>query len=243
MRYAFIAAQRGGYPVAVLCRLLGVTEQGFYAWRKRPVARRAVEDRVLGDEIQMIHAESRQAYGSPRVYHELRERGRRCSEKRVARLMRQRELRARAARKWRATTDSTHTRPVAENHLNREFSALGPNERWVGDITYLWTKEGWMYLAVFIDLYSRIVVGWSLGTRLSADLVLTAWQRACVKRRPGAGLLVHTDRGVQYTAEGFFHSFKVGVYMASPSKREEELSRRCSITSSASITGYGGIPR
>ena len=151
----------------------------------------------------MIHAESKQRYGSPRIYHELRERGQQCSRKRVERLMRERSLRARAARKFRATTDSSHSRPVAENHLNREFLVPAPNQTWVGDITYLWTKEGWLYLAVFIDLYSRMVVGWALGTRLSAELALTAWQRACLRRRPGAGLLVHTDRGVQYTADGF----------------------------------------
>jgi transposase InsO family protein len=117
--------------------------------------------------------------------------------------MRERCLRAKAARKFRATTDSEHRRPVAENHLNRQFSVSSPNQVWVGDITYLWTKEGWLYLAVFIDLYSRMVVGWSLGTRLSADLVLTAWRRACARRRPGEGLLVHTDRGVQYAAQDF----------------------------------------
>ena len=112
--------------------------------------------------MQMIHAESKQRYGSPRIYHELRER---------------------AVRKFRATTDSSHSRPVAENHLNREFLVPAPNQTWVGDITYLWTKEGWLYLAVFIDLYSRMVVGWALGTRLSAELVLTAWQRARLRRR------------------------------------------------------------
>ena len=203
MRYAFIEAQRSNYAVALLCRLLEVSEQGFYQWRKRPTARRKLEDQRLGHEVQMIHAESKQRYGSPRIYHEFRERGQQCSRKRVERLMRERSLRARAARKFRATTDSSHSRPVAENHLNREFLVPAPNQTWVGDITYLWTKEGWLYLAVFIDLYSRMVVGWALGTRLSAELALTAWQRACLRRRPGAGLLVHTDRGVQYTADGF----------------------------------------
>lgn len=203
MRYAFIEAQRGAYPVSRLCRLLEVSEQGFFAWRKRPVSRRRMEDQMLGDEIQTIHAESRRCYGSPRIVRELRARGRRCGQKRVARLMRERQIRAKAARKFRATTDSSHGNPVAKNRLNRKFTVSKPNRVWVGDITYLWTKEGWLYLAVFLDLHSRMVVGWSLGTRLSADLVLTAWQRACARRRPGPKLLVHVDRGVQYTAAAF----------------------------------------
>ena len=203
----------------MLCRLLEVSEQGFYAWRKRAASPRSLQDKTLGDEIRMIHAETKQRYGSPRIHQELKARGRLCGKKRVERLMRAQDLRARAARKFRATTDSSHQKPVAENILNRQFEATAANQVWVGDITYLWTKEGWLYLAVFIDLYSRMIVGWSVGKRLSTELVMTAWQRGCVRRRPGAGLIVHTDRGVQYTADAFSRALASLCAVASMSRK------------------------
>ena len=219
MKYAFIQTQRGKRSIALLCRLLEVSEQGYYAWRKRAVSRRSLQDKTLGDEIRMIHAETKQRYGSPRIHQELIARGRSCGKKRVERLMRTQDLRARAARKFRATTDSSHENTVAENILNRQFKTTAPNQVWVGDITYLWTKEGWLYLAVFIDLYSRMIVGWSVGNRLSTELVVTAWQRACMRRRPGAGLLVHTDRGVQYTSNAFSRALKSLCAVASMSRK------------------------
>lgn len=203
MKYALMVVERSRFPVRLMCRVLGISEQGYYAWLKREPSRRSVEDRRLGAQIRMIFAESRCRYGSPRVHQELREQGTRCGKKRVERLMRVDHLRARGARKYRATTDSTHGKPVAPNLLDRQFTAAAPNTAWVGDITYLWTKEGWMYLAVFIDLYSRMVVGWKLGTRLTADLVTGAFERARLRRRPAPGLIVHTDQGSQYVADSF----------------------------------------
>ncbi len=195
-------AEREKYSVAMLCRVLGVTEQGFFAWKKRG-ARPPPDERKLRDEIRLIHAASKRRYGSPRVYQELVYRGRGCGKHRVERLMREEGLRGKAARKFRHTTDSSHGRPVAPDLVDREFHAEAPNRVWVGDITYLWTKEGWMYLAVWVDLFSRMVVGWALGTRLKAELVTTAFARAVSRRRPGPGLIVHTDRGVQYVSDAF----------------------------------------
>lgn len=203
MKYAFIEAEREGHEVSLLCRLLGVPVQGFYQWRNRGESRRAADERRLVARIRVAHAESKRRYGSPRIHEDLVESGESCGKHRVARLMRLHGIRAKAAKKFRVTTDSTHGKPVAPNLLKRNFSVSAPNRAWVSDITYVWTDEGWMYLAVFIDLYSRMVVGWALSTRLSAGLVLDAYERALVKRRPAPGLMVHTDQGCQYASEVF----------------------------------------
>ena len=148
MRFAFIEVEKAWFPVTMMCRVLEVSRAGFYAWRRRPEAVRVVEDRRLAVEVASIHAESRQRYGSPRVHAELRERGKKTSRKRVARLMRQQGLRARHKRRFRTTTDSAHEFPVAPNRLKRKFEVDAPNTAWVTDITYIWTREGWLYLAV-----------------------------------------------------------------------------------------------
>ena len=203
MKYAFIRSHRTGYRVEVFCRVLGVSRQGYYAWCKRRESPRSREDRRLAARGRIVHAESKSRYGSPRVHATLREEGIRCGEKRVARLMQVEGLRAKAGRKFKATTDSHHDRPLAPDLVRREFTAPAPNRVWVGDITYLWTAEGWLYLAVFIDLFSRRVVGWAVSTRITAHLVTLALARAIARRRPGAGLIVHTDRGAQYGAESY----------------------------------------
>lgn len=205
----------------------------------------------LSVKIRVIHAESKACYGSPRVHNELSDQGVRCGKKRVERLMREQGLRAKAGRKFKVTTDSLHNKPIAPDLVQREFSAKAPNRVWVGDITYLWTSEGWQYLAVFIDLYSRMVVGWALGTRLQASLVTLALGRAVARRRPGAGLIVHTDQGSQYAsdafryalrqasarqsmgsrgdcydnavAESFFHSFKIEAIYGSDIETRREM--------------------
>ncbi len=203
MKYAFISEQGERHSVRTLCRMLRVREQGYYAWRKRGASKRELEDRSLSSEIRIIFATKKKRYGSPRIYDELKDSGKCIGRKRVARIMRTEGLRAKAARKFRATTDSSHAKPVAPNLLEQNFTVNAPNRVWVGDITYLWTKEGWMYLAVWIDLYSRMVVGWRLGTRLDATLVTLAFRNACVRRRPAPGLVVHTDRGIQYVSDAF----------------------------------------
>ncbi len=203
MRFAWIKNQRQEHAIKKLCFVLSVSEQGYYAWLKRPESARARANRRMADKIHVLFAESKQRYGSPRIFHDLVDQGERCSENRVARLMRKHGLKAKAGRKYRATTDSTHGKAVALNLLNREFAVEKPNLVWAGDITYLWTDEGWLYLAVFLDLFSRKVVGWALSRRLKASLVSLAFSRALARRRPGAELMVHTDQGSQYVADDF----------------------------------------
>ena len=200
MRFAFIAAEKAAFPVGLLCRTLGVSRAGFYAWQGRPPAARNGADERLGLEIAAIHAESRQRYGSPRVHAELVDRGHQTSRKRVARLMRHRGLAARRRRRFRATTDSRHPFPVAANVLARQFEQPAPDRAWVTDITYIPTGEGWLYLAVILDLCSRFVVGWAMSERITRGLTLDALDMALVRRRPLPGLLHHSDRGSQYAS-------------------------------------------
>jgi transposase InsO family protein len=197
VRFAFIEAEKATYPVRVLCRTLAVSRAGFYAWHMRPAAPRTQQDQRLGVEVQAIHAESRQRYGSPRVHAELRDRGHRVGRKRVARLMRHHGLCARRRRRFRITTDSAHELAVAPNVLARQFTVLAPDTAWVTDITYLWTQEGWLYLAVILDLFSRAVVGWAMSARITRHLTLQALTMALGRRRPPQGLLHHSDRGSQ----------------------------------------------
>jgi len=165
VRFAFIAAEKASYPVALMCRILAVSRAGFYAWRRRPPARRTRQDGSLAVAVAAIYAEHHGRYGSPRVRIELRDRGQRSGRKRIARLMRIQGLRARPRRRYRTTTDSRHGLPVCPNLLARRLTVAQPNTAWVTDMTYLWTAQGWLYLAVIIDLYSRRVVGWSMSER------------------------------------------------------------------------------
>jgi putative transposase len=174
VRFALIAREKASYPVALMCRVLKVSRAGYYAWCKRPVAQHSQEDQRLGLEVAAIYRESRGRYGSPRVHVELRERGQRTARTRVARLMRMAGLRARAPRRFRCTTDSGHGMPIKQNLLERRFTVPTPNCGWVTDITYVWTLEGWLYLAVILDLFSRRVVGWSLSERLERGVALDA---------------------------------------------------------------------
>ena len=184
-----------------MCQLLGVSRSGYYAWRGRGESARSHATRRLVFEMGLIHKEFRQVYGSPRMHRELCARGHVCSVNRVARLMRIHGIRARRRGKFRpATTDSGHSFPVAANVLARRFSVTEPNRVWVADITYIPTEEGWLYLAVTLDLYSRRVVGWCAGDDLSRRLPLRALQMALENRRPAPGLIHHSDRGVQYAS-------------------------------------------
>ena len=203
MRFGFIATEKACYPVALLCRVLGVSRSGYYAWHQRPPAERALADQSLTLEVAAIHAESRGRYGSPRVHAELRGRGQRLGRKRVARLMRMAGLRARERRRFRCTTDSGHGMAIKGNLLARRFAVSAPNTGWVTDITYLWTLEGWLYLAVILDLFSRRVVGWTLSERLERRLALDALGMALTQRQPSDGLLHHSDRGSQYASHEY----------------------------------------
>jgi putative transposase len=219
VKFAFIAAEKAMFPVRVLCRTLEVSRAGFYAWHTRPPAPRTVADQRLGVEIQAIHAESRQRYGSPRVHAELRHRGQRLGRKRVARLMRQHELCARRRRRFRVTTDSKHDLPVASNVLARQFAVAAPDTAWVTDITYLWTQEGWLYLAVILDLFSRAVVGWAMSSQITRQLTLQALTMALGRRRPPPGLLHHSDRGSQYASGDYRRALKAHGMVCSMSRR------------------------
>lgn len=197
MRYRIIQAYAGRYPLRLMCRTMAVSPAGYYAWRARPESARAAANRALLTDIRQLHRESRQTYGSPRIWHALREQGHRVGEHRVARLMRHDGLRAKTTMKWRATTQSSHQFPVAVNQLNRQFTVAAPNRVWAGDLTYIWTMEGWLYLAVLLDLYSRAVIGWAMGSRLTGELTQQALEMALYRRQPKPGLLHHSDRGSQ----------------------------------------------
>ncbi len=180
-----------------------VSVSGYYAWKKRPVSTREQEKKQIAEQIKIIHEQSRKTYGSPRIYQDLRQKGIACWENRVARLMKKYQIAAKRKRKFVVTTDSKHNLPVAENTLNQEFTATKPNQKWVTDITYVWTKEGWLYLAVVLDLFSRKVVGWSMNSSMEKELVLNALRMALQARRPEKGLLHHSDRGSQYASNDY----------------------------------------
>jgi len=203
MRYRAIQEQDRRYPIRLMCRALAVSPAGYYAWRVRPESQRSRQNRTLRATIRVLHRESRETYGSPRIWDALVKQGHRIGEHRVARLMRQDGIRAKTVKKWRATTQSNHRLPVAENTLNRQFTVAAPNRVWAGDLTYVWTTEGWLYLAVILDLYSRRVIGWAMGQRLTVDLAERALTMALANRAPTAGLLHHSDRGSQYAATSY----------------------------------------
>jgi putative transposase len=200
VRYLFIRAEKAFYPLTVLCRVLEVSRSGYYAFERRGPSSRAAVDHELTTAIREIHRKSRRTYGSPRVHRELRHQDRRVGRKRVARLMQSDGLAGRRRRRFCRTTDSDHRQPVAENVLDRRFAVTRPNQVWVSDITYFATREGWLYLAVILDLFSRRVVGFALSTRIDTALVLTALWAALRHRRLRPGLLHHSDRGSQYAS-------------------------------------------
>ena len=204
MRYAFIEDHRATWPIAIQCRVLAVSRSGYYEWRRRPVSERAKRRESLTAQIREFHVGHHASYGSPRVFRELRARGEAVNEKTVAKVMREAGIQAKSQRKFRVmTTDSNHTQPVAENVLNREFTAKKRNQKWVADITYIATLEGWLYLAAVIDLFTRKVVGWSMSERIDSRLVVDALEMAVSRELPDAGLVAHSDRGVQYASEHY----------------------------------------
>lgn len=209
------------FPVRTMCRLLKVSRSGYHAWRNRPESPRRQRRRRLVGVIRQAHAGSRTLYGSPRVHAEIVAAGERCCVNTVARLMRENGLKARTKRKYKATTHSAHDLPVAENLLCRDFATTGPNQKWVGDITYVWTREGWLYLAAVEDLYARRVVGWAMAERMTAELVIGATRMAIQARRPPAGLIHHSDRGGQYCSHAFGELLHVHGIRASMSRKAD----------------------
>ena len=206
MRFAFVQEHRKQWPVATMCRVLKVSRSGFFAWRKRPPSRRQRRQEELLQKIKAAHQENRELYGSPRVHRALLIDGQSVSRNTVAKLMRQAKIRAKTRRRFvPRTTDSTHQQPVAGNLLDRRFTADQPNRKWVADITYVPTQQGWLYVAAVLDLFSRRIVGWSMADHLQTDLVSDALHMALQRRRPAAGLLHHSDRGVQYASDAYQH--------------------------------------
>jgi putative transposase len=203
MRFPFIAEHSQQYPVTLLCQALDVSVSGYYAWRDRPVSQHCREDAQLAAEIQQIFLEHRQVYGSPRIHAVLKARGMPCSRKRVVRLMQQLGLSAQTKRSRKPTTKSDRRARFAPNRLNREFSAQEPNSKWVIDTKAVETAEGWLYLAVILDLFSRLVVGWAMAATEDEQLVELALRMAVVKRHPPAGLLYHSDRGSEFTSDRY----------------------------------------
>jgi putative transposase len=200
LRYRFIEKRRSNYSIASICALLGVSRSGYYAWRKRKPSQREQENQTLIEYIRRIHRLSRRAYGSPRVYAQLRRQGFTCGRKRIARLMRLDGLQGRRKHHRVITTNSKHAFPIAPNMLNRDFQAFKPNQKWVADITYIPTEEGWLYLAGVMDLFSRKIVGWGMSNQIDTTLVENALRMALYQRQPGGGLLHHSDRGCQYAS-------------------------------------------
>ena len=203
MKFAFISEEKVAFPVAVLCRLLAVSPSGYYATRGRPKSLHARRDEDLAKRVADAHRTSKRRYGSPRVHADLTAAGERVGRKRVARLMREKGLVARMRRRFRTTTDSKHDFPIAPNVVGRDFTANAPDQVWVTDITFLWTAQGWLYLAVILDLFSRRVVGWATSQNVDRHLALAALDTALTKRRPIAGLVHHSDRGSTYASSDY----------------------------------------
>ena len=213
---------KNDHPILRLCLHLEVSASGYYDWQRRRISPglRAVEDQALTQEIDQIHRRSRQTYGAPRIEKELRKKGRCHGRNRVARLMKDKGLCGRQKGRYRVqTTDSNHDQPIAPNRLAQAPKATGPNQLWVADITYIQTKEGWLYLAAILDLYSRKIVGWAMSERIDSVLVLKALAMALLHRHAPAHVLLHTDRGVQYASSDYRKALRQAGLIASMSRR------------------------
>jgi len=216
MRFAFIDAWKEEWPVELLCKVMQVTSRGFRAWRVRPMSQRQRDDMVILAHIREQHRLNLESYGRPRMTEELQEEGLNVGHRRVGRLMRENGIKIIRAQKYKATTDSNYTFNIAPNLLDQDFSATGPNQKWAGDISYIWTSEGWLYLAVILDLYSRRVIGWAVSNRMKRDLAIRALDMAVALRQPPKDCIHHTDRGSQYCSNEYqkrlkLHGFKVSM--------------------------------
>ena len=203
MRFEFIQAEKDLYPVVTLCRVLLVSTSGFYAWQHRKPSARQLRKEALTAQVKATHEASRKTYGSPRVTRKLRKAGEQVTVKTVAKIMHENDIAARKKRRFKATTDSKHTKRIADNLLQRDFTAEAPNQVWVTDVTAVWTLVGWVYLAAIIDLFSRRVVGWAMSESNDTALALSALDRALALRKPPAGLIHHSDRGSPYGSDDY----------------------------------------
>jgi transposase InsO family protein len=216
MRFKFIADYQGDLPVNRLCKIMDVSPRGYRAYRDRPLSQSQCRDLVVLAHIREQFALSLGSYGRPRMTEELKEVGVDVGHRRVGRLMRDNSIRVERSKKYKVTTDSNHSFNIAPNLLGGDFSATAPNQKWAGDISYIWTREGWLYLAVIIDLYSRRVIGWAVSNRMKRDLAIRALEMAINLRKPPPDCIHHTDRGSQYCSHDYqkilrLHKFKVSM--------------------------------
>lgn len=216
-RFAFIDTWKETYPIERLCRVLAVTSRGFRAWRNRPMSQRQRVDMQLLAHIREAYRLSLKTYGRPRMVEELRDMGFAVGHRRIGRLMRDNGIKAVRTRKYKATTNSNHNYNIAPNLLDRNFTADAPNQKWAVDISYIWTREGWLYLAVVMDLHSRRIIGWAVSNRMKRDLAIRALQMAITLRRPPKGCIHHSDRGSQYCSRDYQKLLKKHSFEASMS--------------------------
>ena len=202
-----------------MSKVLDVSRSGYYAWRNRKPSIREIANEKLLKEIKVIFKAKRSVYGSPRLTIELKKQGNNCSQGRVSRLMQKNEIVAKAAKKFKATTNSKHNNPVAPNLLNQNFKAKEKNLVWAGDITYIWTKEGWLYLAAILDVCTRKIVGWSMNKRMNKELVINALRSALIQNKVNAGIIFHSDRGSQYASNDYVKELKINGFRQSMSKK------------------------
>jgi putative transposase len=219
VRYQFIKEHQQEFSLTALCRVMAVCRGGFYAWRTRDKSRRELDNDALTQQIKTAFEESDETYGSPRIFAQLKADGVACSQKRIARLMRLHQMRAVRPKRLVVTTDSDHDMPIAQNLLARTFEAQTPDTRWTADITYIWTSQGWLYLAIVLDLFSRRIVGWAMDQTIERSLVMSALDMALLGRKPGEDLLCHSDRGSQYASEDYQKQLKEAGIVCSMSRR------------------------
>jgi len=217
MKYQFIENYRSSFAVEKMCLALKISKSGYYAWRDRPKSKRDLANDKLDHHIRTIYEQNKGRCGSPRITEALNDQEIACSENRVAARMRKNNIKAKTKKRFKVTTHSKHKHPTSANLLNQDFTAQHPDQVWVSDITYLWTREGWLYLAVILDLFSRRIVGWAMSHRLGQELVLNAFQQALWRRRPGLGVIFHSDQGVQYACTAFRNLLKEHKFIQSMS--------------------------
>ena len=217
MKYEFIKANRSAFSIQKMCQVLGVSKSGYYKHQTNPESQRDKDNDMLLNRIQNIYKDNKGRYGSPRIKEQLEKEKVTCGKNRVARLMSQNNIKAKTRRKYKVTTDSTHDHAIANNLLKQDFSATDVNQKWVSDITYIYTQEGWLYLSVILDLCSRKVVGWAMGERLNKELTINALLQAMCRRRIKDGIILHSDRGVQYACHDYVHLVKENRFIQSMS--------------------------
>jgi putative transposase len=215
------------FPIDLMCEVFEVSKSGYYAWRSRDNSEKEIRELKLLRAIEDVHYSSRKNYGSPRIFNQLKGLGHRVSKTKVERTMSKHGIRAKTKRKFRVTTDSNHKLPVAPNLLKRNFSPEKPNQIWASDLTYIWTREGWLFLAVVVDLFSRQVVGWSLDKTMTKELVCSALRQAYFRRQPGTGLLFHSDRGSQYCSKAFREQLRQYRMLQSQSRKANCWDNAC----------------